>query len=775
MITKIKRLRNFGIFQDFHPNDDLQLFKKYNLFYGWNGSGKSTLSRLFRILEKRHIPDIYDDCYFEVELQNGTIVKPVNIHELSEKIFVFNQEFIEENIDWDDTVESILLVSKEKIEERKELNKKIEEEEEIRNEIINVNNKYKELSTKQEMTLSKIAKDIKQNFNFLSTTDTYYINYNKTKLKKLIDNNFEEIKSKKYLLEDSILNELVKAAKPEMKDIIQFSVRIINEELIKNLYKDIRELLNQKVTGNIIKKLQENPNLSKWVEEGLEIHKNRDGEFCEFCGNPLNEQRVIELEKHFNKSFKEIKSKISNLIMSIESQYIDLKLLPSKELFYDEFHEKYNTYRARYEILATKVNDYFNEWTEELRNKYDNPFVDIGPNINFNLEKLVELNKVSININQLIEKHNDKTNDFTSKVKEVQKKLELHYATENLHDFDYFIIKNAVDENNEKLQKLISKDRAIKNRITELNSSLLDAGRGAEEFNNKLFQFLGHNELLLEYDNSKKGYRIVRLNNGNKIQAKNLSEGEKTAIAFVYFITKLNEKNNNIAESIVVIDDPISSFDSNNLFNSYSYLRDECNDTKQLFVFTHNFAFFRLIRDWMKGKIRKINDNGTKKKVPNYSFYTIEVLNNQQRESTICNAHDSITQYETEYHYVFYKLYQYKDRKQLNIEESYLIANLSRKLLESFFSFKFPKSRNNFRELMEKGFDNEQTFERVYKFINKYSHHQYFDFHDLTSDNLLGESYNVIEDIFETLKSVDKVHYFEMVEIVRSKDHVLNT
>ncbi|TOB48616.1 AAA family ATPase, partial [Vibrio parahaemolyticus] len=86
-------------------------------------------------------------------------------------------------------------------------------------------------------------------------------------------------------------------------------------------------------------------------------------------------------------------------------------------------------------------------------------------------------------------------------------------------------------------------------------------------------------------DAKAKGYKISR--NGTGKLANNLSEGEKTAIAFVYFVTKLKEHDNDIKETIVVVDDPVSSFDSNHLFHSYSFLKKHCENAKQLFVMTH--------------------------------------------------------------------------------------------------------------------------------------------------------------------------------------------
>lgn len=58
---------------------------------------------------------------------------------------------------------------------------------------------------------------------------------------------------------------------------------------------------------------------------------------------------------------------------------------------------------------------------------------------------------------------------------------------------------------------------------------------GAEEFNEKLKKFLEYDEIKLKFDSNVKGYKIYR---NQKQEASNLSEGEKTAIVFIYFITQ---------------------------------------------------------------------------------------------------------------------------------------------------------------------------------------------------------------------------------------------
>ncbi|MNJ02767.1 hypothetical protein D3C73_1628410 [compost metagenome] len=56
--------------------------------------------------------------------------------------------------------------------------------------------------------------------------------------------------------------------------------------------------------------------------------------------------------------------------------------------------------------------------------------------------------------------------------------------------------------------------------------------------------------------------------------------------------------------------------------------------------------------------------------------------------------------------------------------------------------------------------------DKIYKFINKYSHNQTIEFGDESIENLLGESQNVVLDIMKLIKTLDEEHYLEMVQVV---------
>ena len=69
-----------------------------------------------------------------------------------------------------------------------------------------------------------------------------------------------------------------------------------------------------------------------------------------------------------------------------------------------------------------------------------------------------------------------------------------------------------------------------------------------------------------------------------------MSEGDKSALAISFFLTKL-ELDGNIQDKVIVFDDPVSSFDINRKSTTISKLIDFGQAAKQLFVFTHNIIF----------------------------------------------------------------------------------------------------------------------------------------------------------------------------------------
>ena len=760
MIKNIRKLKDFGIFK-MYKNSEVKDFKKYNLFFGYNASGKSTLVHLLHCIEKRELSDRYPSAEFTIKHDNGEITQN-NINQNILNIRTFNRDFINENVSMEKpnekAINSILLLDERKIADREKLKelKKVQEDDD---------NKYQE--NKAEITKlgkfiseleAKIAKKIKMD---LHSIDARYINYDKRNLEKFITHNTDAIKSKKGLLDHQQITELIQKAKPDEKREIPFSQESINYDFVQAKSR-LDNLLKTSVVNKTIQRLSENGDIQTWVERGLKIHKENETSQCEFCRNEITKERLEELEAHFNDEYRSFKTCLESELQQLNNLDIASPQLPARTEFYEELQPEYIEADEILQESQRNLTAEIKIWKNILEKKIGNPFqTDLS--IDSITEQVVEkFNRAITTINGIVNKHNKKTNNFQEVTNEAKKQLELHYATEAVNQFYYFGKKQEMDNLEERRKEINKRCSTREKEISVLEGSLSNEILGAERFNKSLHSFIGHSELTLRFSQEKKGYEILRNGTVPKNDV-NLSEGEKTAIAFVYFITKLKENNNDIKDTVIVIDDPVSSFDSNHLLGAYSFLKENCKDAKQLFVLTHNLPFFNFVRGWFSGKNSK---NGVNRKA---NFYVVEANKDMTRNAKFMNAPNILEKYSSEYHYIFYKLYSLKqdDSKTLGIDEGYFVANLARKLLETFFRFKFPKNQD-FHALLKNGesgkFD-EARVEKIYKFVNKYSHATPFENEEFI-ENLMGEAPNVISDIFEWIKERDEGHYEEMKKLV---------
>lgn len=184
-----------------------------------------------------------------------------------------------------------------------------------------------------------------------------------------------------------------------------------------------------------------------------------------------------------------------------------------------------------------------------------------------------------------------------------------------------------------------------------------------------------------------KDYRIV-LNSDtleNSEAEMILSDGEKTTLAFAYFLARLKlfYKKENLKDLVVIIDDPISSLDEQRIYNTSDIVAKinqelagealEKDEKAQVFVLTHNHTFMaRLIN--MVGK--------------NARYFQLERHQNQLK--IVCK-NKVVGYFDTFYLLLFKEVYAFakKEKVQDNFNEAINYGNKVRILLESFLKINF--------------------------------------------------------------------------------------
>jgi len=234
--------------------------------------------------------------------------------------------------------------------------------------------------------------------------------------------------------------------------------------------------------------------------------------------------------------------------------------------------------------------------------------------------------------------------------------------------------------------------------------------------------------------------------------AKNLSEGEKTAIAFAHFMVMLDSIGNEMQNQIVFIDDPISSLDANHiaqvssLINSFFFRQGldiaqpdkYCNYFNQLFISTHNFEFFSFLND-----ANRINRNGTLNK------YFIKRIN--ETKSIITELPKAFGKCKSEYVYLFLEINKFKEGG-CKEEDGYLMPNIIRRFLEIYTLIKLPGSTDeidNRIKILYPDFDN-------LKILHNFSHFTSFE-RVVKHSEIIQKLPEIVEDLYKILEQ-DKSH-----------------
>jgi wobble nucleotide-excising tRNase len=761
MITKTAKLNKFGIFHNFKWNNDIPEFKKFNLIYGWNRSGKTTFSRVFSACEKKSttFKQYPKDGKFEIKSHTGTNIKSSEIENCSLPIKVFNHDFIDENISFDpsDTCNPIVYVSEEDIESRKKLGALKQDNRKLTDNFERSQKEKIKSEAADENFRISTAQNIKTTIGNLKVRDKYY-DYDKSNLKTVLDDigidNFSKLSDKDFNKYKQLINS---EAKQEQIAFSEYELNFIidNQSITSfaNIHLALEQLLSKKIISEILERLKDDQDLSNWVKQGFDLHKQKEEvEKCLFCQKPLDDGFLKSLSKHFSKDYENLQSNITIFVTELENLKKEKYTEKNSDL-YSDLLSKYQQEAKNINDVIDKLNKWINEATNKLQEKFKNPLSIINlPKKPENYESAC--NKIIDEFNMIIKRHNEKVNNHEREVETAKEKLEHHLISIAICDQNYKQIKLDSNDSIEKERKAKEKLQSNENEIKTLERKTSNIGKALQKINKHLEEFFGRKEIQLELDAGKKGYIIKR----DDLPASNLSEGEKTAIAFSYFIVKAQERDFNVKEGIIFIDDPISSFDINFIYHCFSIIKNHFKNTGQLFISTHNFELFNLVKEWYRGKNRRGRNGDI------CEFYMIEnsIIDNK-RHSHLKQLEKTLRNFKSEYHFLFARLNNFLNNSSPEYADFYIIGNIARRFLEIFTNFKIPTTGDLFSKLGQLDTKNisDTKKEKVYRLIQEFSHGS--DPTSTIEHKDKSESQEAIKVLLDIVKESDSKHY-ELLE-----------
>ncbi len=498
MISKINKIKKLGLFDDYTPATGFKDFKKYNLIYGWNGSGKTTFSKLFDALETGTHTE-YPDLEFEI--QNESSKKFQHTQPFDQKVRVFNQDYIENNLKIrEGKTKAITLVlgnaSKEVLEETEKLELELARKNaELTKEKERLENKEKS----KGKTFTEIAKTI-----YIAISGGAIRSYIKTSA----ETDFGILKSKN-ILADEVLESLSVTVKQLQKPLID-PLKEIEYEFVKDeekvkldkavddILKEAKSLVGQQVESIVIDRLRDNQDISNWVETGLTVQHDHSSQNCEFCGQKIPEVRLQELTKHFNEADKILKTNIDNLIVkvSVVKEAIKLaEITPDVASFYEVLAEEYTKATSIYSQEAEDLLIELEKVCFALKDKKTKTTEATT------FELFIDTSKFTNNfvvVNTFIHAHNKKTADFDTSKKEATQKIKDHYLS-TIYD-DVKTLEKEIEDHKTKINILTNGDPAdtkdigilkLKQSIADNKARISSTHNACSDSTESLNTFLG--------------------------------------------------------------------------------------------------------------------------------------------------------------------------------------------------------------------------------------------------------------------------------------------
>ncbi len=702
MAINIKKIKSFKAFCGL---DAIEMgeFKDYNVIFGNNGCGKTSLTRAFELLisknkciEKYRTISTAESPSIEFECKDGSYkIEPnSNIGAPSFKVEIYNSDFLHNNAPFnsefglkklDDGI--IILEGSVLGEETKEINqlKNCKEKVEKRKKKIKDENSAETLSAKQESEIKKYDKEIEK-IRKEMTSKTIQITLDEIKI-----NNICEVSKNHFKYQEDALTNLKKDF-DELDEAMKKFDDLKEMELPKD-YQTIKDKLESlfsfdidKEAGQVSEEIKEH--ISKvgreFIEKGIELQKKMPDNVCPFCTQEITNNIIQAYTSYFNKRIEQFNQDslgVSGTLKKILEQWNIKEILQLFERFEPFMKKDFSTNKESLKNALDQIKALLEKLQKEVDKKWGVK----------NKEKFQETDKKLSENYKKFQQCVDETGNILNQKKEQEEKLEklkteLKEARIKKAKHDSYDWQKSKEEAERKLSVLNCRHERLNRLLEKINKKLkglYDQKRPDIEIINNYLKALNLPKYSLDKD-----YRIVLNSDAleNSEAKMILSDGEKTTLAFAYFLARLKlfYKKEDLKNLVVVIDDPISSLDEQRIYNTTCLVAKTNQELvgeklsneeykAQVFVLTHNHTFMaRLIN--MVGKHAR--------------YFQLE--RHQGQLKIVCK--DKVIGYfDTFYLLLFKEVYVFakKEKVQDDFNEAINYGNKVRILLESFLKINF--------------------------------------------------------------------------------------
>jgi wobble nucleotide-excising tRNase len=772
MLRRFEWIRDEGYFCDFRWAMSIPDFACINVIYGNNGSGKSSLARALDGLrsadgghKKVSIVVDEDGNHRSTNGEDDPVFSRVLVY--GEDYVARSHRFRDGNADMD----AVLTLGQRTAEEEEQLDVLRSEQQELTGERTTLTASQTTIGRNLERAYARVAQavvdDASRAGGMYASRGTYSVGKVKTRLDQLRDQLVALPPA-----ELAVKRQLISGDNKELLPASGFSLAIRNDVVHR-----AKRLLATTPVTIVLDTLQVHPEASEWVQQGAGLH--RDTETCAFCGGSLTRDRREQIERHFSGEVAQLQRELGDLDRELRKAQSEAESIaqriPASGLLFEDLRQQFAAAAnaARDQVVALK------EWSTELCGRLASKQANVLAAVEYDLAAPPGIDGTALE--ELRDEHNQRVNKHAQLVQSAAKAVELHRLQSEAGQIGDLL--QIQSDTGGRLDKIADRLDEIAIKIAGLETSEGDPVPSAQVLTREVARLLGREEL--QFETSGKRYRVMR----NGSPATGLSVGERTAVTLVHFLETVARFDKAGGKPIVVIDDPVSSLDSNVFMGISTYIWSAAVSVKkdhvgQLFLLTHNFDLFRqwdIQLDKLHKGRRDLREQFSAERYELRGRHVM-VAGDIWRRPVLTSWPESVTartKLRSSYHHAFLLMtqahqdLQVLDTLEKRLDAQLLFPNLIRRVLESFLAFKRPDQTGDFTSAMRQttamledaGYegDAEALRQQLTRYTHAYSHSETPDTNDVVNPDEIAGAFTAV---FAFMKQLDESHFRGLCEVV---------
>lgn len=621
MIKKFISIKNIGKLVNYSASGDVE-FRKLNIIYGENGSGKTTLCAILKSLKTGN-PDyiIGRTSFHSTEAPSVNILLEGENAKFTDsswncslpELEIFDSSFVAENVHAGHDVHHY---------HKKSLHSFAIGEEGVRlsGEIQTCDAKIREINTK----LSELDKKLLRHIIGLLSIDDFIKLPKDDEIEMKLQEKSNLLKALEQAKDIKSKNNLSEIRLPEwsfesFKAVLSISLEDVSKEADTLIKRHINECLDDKG--------------EEWLAYGFEHVKENK---CPFCGQRFDGLELLEAYKqYFNENYvsfktgltyelKEVKDKVAierliNLqkligtnetLLEYWKQHITIESILPEQIF----EKTEQVWKALSEIVIATIERKASNLLEKV--EPDEKLVAAVNDVKKIETNIDEYNQQIVLLNEKIQKKKDSVE--SGDLNRAKAELSILQNQQKRYEPDVISLCNEYIGVEMEKAEIESQKEQAKQRLNSVTDETISTYQ--EGINSYLAKF-GADFKIVEKKTTYIGgtpsvdYKIqiadrtVPVGDADTPHREpcfrnTLSDGDKSTLAFVFFMARL-DLDPNLASKIVVLDDPIHSLDIHRRKATVQEIVRKAIAVKQMVVLTHDPVFARSIHD--SGSFDKAN------------------------------------------------------------------------------------------------------------------------------------------------------------------------